>query len=129
MSTIHNKASITSTPSNSTSSSTSSTTVLATNSLSSTITGTATITSGNIYTGINSYPYTSDRVIRLQANEVDEQAFRLPWGKVDSISHEELIKYIGERDLRESNELVRTLWDRYQTAVKLIWSEDDEQEK
>ena len=90
-----------------------------------TITGTATYP-GTIYSSIGG---PGDRIIRLDSKISDEQAFRLPWGKVASVSHEELIKYIGERDLRESNELVRTLWDRYQTAVKLIWSEDDEQEK
>lgn len=99
----------------------------------STITGTA-IWHGGTSTGvisrIGSLESTiHNQVIRLDSKQTDEQAFRLPWGKVASVSHEELIKYIGERDLRESNELVRTLWDRYQTAVKLIWSEDDEQEK
>ena len=96
-----------------------------------TITGTtwATISSGvgSRVTSLENNSY--NQIIRLDSKQTDEQAFRLPWGKVASVSHEELIKYIGERDLRESNELVRTLWDRYQTAVKLIWSEDDEQEK
>lgn len=57
----------------------------------------------------------------------DEICFTLPEGKVATIPVDDLIKYIGERELRDSNEVVRTLWDRYQTAVKLIWSEDDEQ--
>lgn len=97
-----------------------------------TVSGVGTITSvasgltSRVTTLENSY---GNAIIRLDPKQTDEQAFRLPWGKVASVSHEELIKYIGERDLRESNELVRTLWDRYQTAVKLIWSEEDEQEK
>jgi hypothetical protein len=100
------------------------------NTTAATISGTAiwsgTSVIGRVGTLETSY---GNQVIRLDSKQTDEQAFRLPWGKVASVSHEELIKYIGERDLRESNELVRTLWDRYQTAVKLIWSEDDEQEK
>lgn len=95
----------------------------------STLTGV--ITSGSTITGLSSKITTleaSSSIFRLDPEQTDEVAFRLPWGKVVSIPQDELIKYIGERELRESNELVRTLWDRYQTAVKLIWSADDEQE-
>lgn len=100
-------------------------------------TTTATISGTAIWSGMTGHitsikptgDYSGNLILRLDSKQTDEQAFRLPWGKVVSIPHDELIKYIGERDLRESNELVRTLWDRYQTAVKLIWSEDDEQEK
>ena len=90
-----------------------------------------TIASGSVTVGSlnGSYgTYRTDTIVRLDKTVTDEQAFRLPWGKVVSIPHDELIKYIGERDLRQNNEIARSLWDRYQAAVKLIWSDDDEQE-
>lgn len=46
-------------------------------------------------------------------------------GSIRSISREELVKYIGERDLIENNEIVRTMYDRFQVAVKLARSDDN----
>ncbi len=46
--------------------------------------------------------------------------------KAGTISREELVKYLEERKLREENELVRSLWDRYQVAVKLVRSSEDD---
>lgn len=46
-------------------------------------------------------------------------------GKVESISREELIKYIEERKVIRENEVVRKVYERYQVAVKLVRSDDD----
>lgn len=51
---------------------------------------------------------------------VDQKAVLIP--------RDELVKYIRERELRESSDLVRTLWDRYQVAVKLVGSKNDGKE-
>lgn len=45
-------------------------------------------------------------------------------GSVQTISRDELVKYIGERQIRQENEVVRTMWDRYQVAIKLVRSTD-----
>lgn len=49
-------------------------------------------------------------------------------GSISQVSREELVKYIEERKLRQENELVRTQWDRYQVAVKIVGSTDHGQE-
>jgi hypothetical protein len=41
-----------------------------------------------------------------------------------TVSGNELVKYIGERELVANNETVRSLWNRYQVAVKLVGSKD-----
>jgi len=46
-------------------------------------------------------------------------------GSVESISREELIKYIGERKIIQENEVVRKVYERYQVAVKLVRSDDN----
>lgn len=46
-------------------------------------------------------------------------------GSYEVISRCELVKYICDRSLREQNEVIRTLWDRYTVAVKLVRSNDD----
>lgn len=46
-------------------------------------------------------------------------------GSVESVTREELVKYIGERKLIESNEVVRKMYDRFQVAAKLARSDDD----
>lgn len=43
----------------------------------------------------------------------------------ETVTREELVKYISDRKLREENEVVRKLWDRYQVAAKLVGSNDD----
>lgn len=46
---------------------------------------------------------------------------------VGTVTPAELIKYIGERELIQQNEPVRTLWERYQVAVRLVGSESNGQ--
>jgi hypothetical protein len=41
------------------------------------------------------------------------------------ITAAELVKYIGERELIESNELVQAMYGRYQMAAKLVRSDHD----
>lgn len=50
---------------------------------------------------------------------------RLDDGSVESITREELIKYIGERKIVRENEVVRKVYERYQVAVKLVRSDDN----
>lgn len=47
-------------------------------------------------------------------------------GNYESISHEDLIKYIGERNLIQENELVREMYDRYQVTIKLVRSDEND---
>ncbi len=49
-------------------------------------------------------------------------------GVVANVTRDELVKYIRERELRSENEIVRTQWDRYQVAVKIVGSTDNGQE-
>ena len=44
----------------------------------------------------------------------------------DIVTRDELLKYIRERRLIQCNKVVRSLWDRYQVAVKLTGSQDHE---
>ena len=46
-------------------------------------------------------------------------------GNSESITYDELIKYIGERKLIQENEAVRKVYERYQVAVKLVRSDDN----
>ena len=46
-------------------------------------------------------------------------------GKVETVTREELIKYIGERKIVQENEVVRKVYERYQVAVKLVRSDDN----
>jgi hypothetical protein len=46
---------------------------------------------------------------------------------VGTVTPAELVKYIRERELIEENQTVRTLWERYQVAVRLVGSEDNGQ--
>jgi hypothetical protein len=46
-------------------------------------------------------------------------------GSQESVTREELIKYISERKLIQENEAVRTMYERYQVAVKLVRSDDN----
>lgn len=46
-------------------------------------------------------------------------------GKSESITYDELIKYIGERKLIQENKAVRKVYERYQVAVKLVRSDDN----
>lgn len=46
-------------------------------------------------------------------------------GRYESISREELIKYISERHIVRNNEVVRKVYERYQVAVKLVRSDDN----
>lgn len=48
-------------------------------------------------------------------------------GFYKTISREELVKYISERSLIEENQVVRKMYERYQVALKLARSEDDDQ--
>ncbi len=43
----------------------------------------------------------------------------------ETITREELVKYLSERKLVRENELVSKMYDRYQVAVKLARSDDD----
>lgn len=45
-------------------------------------------------------------------------------GLEHSVSWDELVKYIRERELIANDETVRSLWERYQVAVKLVGSKD-----
>ena len=45
-------------------------------------------------------------------------------GSLQTVSYNELVKYIRERELVANNSTVRSLWDRYQVAVKLVGSKD-----
>lgn len=44
---------------------------------------------------------------------------------IGTVSHAELVKYIRERTLVETNETVRSLWERYQVAIRLVGREED----
>lgn len=44
---------------------------------------------------------------------------------IETISREELVKYIGELKLIQSNEVVRKMYDRFQVAAKLARSDDN----
>lgn len=46
-------------------------------------------------------------------------------GSVESISREDLIKYISEQRIIQENEVVRKVYERYQVAVKLVRSDDN----
>jgi hypothetical protein len=46
-------------------------------------------------------------------------------GSVESISRENLIKYISEQRIVRENEVVRKVYERYQVAVKLVRSDDN----
>ena len=46
-------------------------------------------------------------------------------GSIESISREELIKYISEQRVVRENEMVRKVYERYQVAVKLVRSDDN----
>ena len=46
-------------------------------------------------------------------------------GSIQTVSWSELVKYIRERQLRSENDVVRSMWDRYQVAAKLVRSTDD----
>lgn len=46
-------------------------------------------------------------------------------GSTETVTREELIKYISDRKLVRENEVVRTMYDRYQVAVKLVRSDDN----
>lgn len=46
-------------------------------------------------------------------------------GKVETVTREELIKYICERKIVQENEVVRKVYERYQVAVKLVRSDDN----
>jgi len=46
-------------------------------------------------------------------------------GSLEHITREELLKYISERKAIQENELVRTMYERYQVALKLSRSDDD----
>lgn len=46
-------------------------------------------------------------------------------GKIETVTREELIKYIGERKIVQENEVVRKVYERYQVAVKLVRSDDN----
>lgn len=46
---------------------------------------------------------------------------------VGTVTPAELIKYIRERELIEQNQTVRTLWERYQVAARLVGSESNGQ--
>lgn len=48
-----------------------------------------------------------------------------PDGITESISREDLIKYIDERRLVQENEVVRKMYERYQVAVKLARSDNN----
>jgi len=49
----------------------------------------------------------------------------MPDDSIECITREELVKYIGERKLIQENEVVRTMYDRFQVAAKLAGSDDD----
>lgn len=59
---------------------------------------------------------------------VETLSIPLPDGSIETVNRSELVKYISERKLRESNELVRAQWDRYQVTVKIVGSTDNGQE-
>lgn len=46
-------------------------------------------------------------------------------GSVESVSREDLIKYISEQRIVRENEVVRKVYERYQVAVKLVRSDDN----
>ena len=46
-------------------------------------------------------------------------------GKVETVTREELIKYICERKIVQENEVVRKVYERYQVAIKLVRSDDN----
>jgi hypothetical protein len=46
-------------------------------------------------------------------------------GSIESISREDLIKYISEQRIVRENEVVRKVYERYQVAVKLVRSDDN----
>jgi hypothetical protein len=47
-------------------------------------------------------------------------------GVTEWVSREELIKYISERKVIQENEVVRKVYERYQVAVKLVRSDDND---
>jgi hypothetical protein len=46
-------------------------------------------------------------------------------GSIESISREDLIKYISEQRIVRENAVVRKVYERYQVAVKLVRSDDN----
>ena len=46
-------------------------------------------------------------------------------GSLEVLSRADLLKYISERKLVQTNEAVRKMYERYQVAVKLVRSDDD----
>lgn len=65
----------------------------------------------NITSSLNSY----DTTIQVKLDD----------GSLESVTREELIKYISERKLIQENEAVRSMYERYQVAVKLVRSDDN----
>ena len=57
---------------------------------------------------------------------IEVMSLENPASKVGTITREELVKYLEERRIREENELVRSLWERYQVALKLVRNSDDD---
>lgn len=52
-------------------------------------------------------------------------SFQIDDGTFIDFPRAELIKYICDQPLREENEVVRKLWERYEVAVKLVRSKDN----
>lgn len=110
-----------------------------------TVTTTVTPTSGSLYSNSNmpnpfySTTYTFPTTLTYPTSTYDgwtvttpviamsdvNVKFQMDDGSYIEFPRADLVKYICDQPLREENEVVRTLWDRYQVAVKLVRSNDD----
>lgn len=68
--------------------------------------------------------YSSEAKMTLRQSEL---RLEITPGEYVSISREGLVKYIGEQEVIRKNEVVRKMFERYQVALKLARSEDDDE--
>jgi hypothetical protein len=66
--------------------------------------------------------YHAAPTLRKQHDEID---IEMKDGSYETVTRDELIKYISERKLIKENHAVRSMYERYQVAVKLVRSDDN----
>lgn len=80
---------------------------------------------------VTNYSLTADHTWATRAraplitSEDKEISVIISEGVTESISREDLIKYMDERKLVQENEVVRKMYERYQVAVKLARSDNN----
>lgn len=68
--------------------------------------------------------YSTTNKMTLRQNEL---RLEIKPGEYVTVSREELVKYISEQEVIRKNEVVRKMFERYQVALKLARSEDDDE--